>query len=813
MPAESVDPYPGYALVKRVDAAGSRTWTVATGFDSTPTTDAVPGSSVTLTYSTSSDGITPPLQADEVRVTARLPGSGSSIGTTWVISNPATNNQTRTFRFDADPLNLSTDAARAGMVELHVEVIRTSVGTYNSTSRGGGARANDRWCRGWMRAVPTLVSHSVSNVALAGAEPTTFAYPDPLYFRFTTDVPMYRSTTHSVKTVQSGATIDTGSTASIAGPTFDVSRTAATARVDDEYAVGNVDMWFDLNTISISGNWGTFNEFWWAATGHQAGWVRDPSGTQLEWLARFTVDPRVTLANVIFNDPVTNVYNRGEGTSGTFELRNARAESPTPVAGDVVRTVRTADGTVEQTLTSSRAGAVISWSVAFAASGNVAPADAVGDQKSIRWTDGSVSITLAPVVTSPVGFLSSLLDVVDVATAFAGGTTTVYNRGEAATVTGRLLNRRGNGFAAFTGEQFRSVNAGNGALEQTLTIGSHNTGTGAFSLTSAFATSGNVAAADVVGSLKNLRWTDNSGNTAADDAYAFLSSLLDPVLHLQMNENTLDPTLHKTNRLTSDLGFYSIRIVNRRGAGKNGVTVTDHLRDDADLVAVQDRTGVTATVNGHVGYLPLLAWSAALPGGGWDHWLDAGSFEGNTFSKARTGLGGSDYSLLAIDPNLNLIVAGGGDGSQAGTHFSPGDVLQVGLTVINTSTRKLVLLDSSPAPTIIMGRFTAGGRLEYLEDDFVTWTELPDGGTANELSLFPASAAIPGADDRVWLQVIPGSATATWTTPTDDFFVIGRGFVGGTPYSSYLDVLSVGSANGHDGYRFDGAGFVGFPSK
>jgi hypothetical protein len=77
-------------------------------------------------------------------------------------------------------------------------------------------------------------------------------------------------------------------------------------------------------------------------------------------------------------------------------------------------------------------------------------------------------------------------------------------------------------------------------------------------------------------------------------------------------------------REVTKLGFLAFRITNARGEGANGVTVSEELRDQAQLLASGDypaRTGVvTDTRGGQAGWAPtFLTWDDTLPEGTWRH--------------------------------------------------------------------------------------------------------------------------------------------------------------------------------------------------
>jgi hypothetical protein len=1050
MPASSNDPFPGYVQVLRDNSGiGEREWVLFANYSNSAKEDAAPGDAFTLEYTETSSGISPPDAATSVVVRCYLPNSTTQVGNTWTITS-TTSNQSLTMHMDDNPLNQSSGAARAGMLEIHMTVIKSSVPAYEYDSRGDGlGNAGDQWVRGYMRSLVTIDSNSLSNVSHGGAEPALFAYPDQIYKRVTFDTAFYDSDLQDSVMVQDGVEID-AEQAGGTGPTFDWFYTNVFEIVDSEYAVGDLDLRVILDNDTISGNRGTFDEYKLAATGHQAGWVRT-NDRQIDFVGRTSIDPTVTLENNTYDQPNTSVFNRGETASGSFEVHNARGEAITPVGNDTV-TVKSGLAS-EEAVTTSRSAGVVTWSVEFNSSGNVAPADTVGDEKELEWQDTTTSITLDWPRDS-IGFLSSLLDVANVVTSYSGTNDTVYNRNETATVTGNLLNRRGNGFEGFTGEVFRSVNSSNSALEETLAIDTHTGSTGAFSLTlnfgasgndapateagankllswtdasgniainddalcslsslvdvvavvtsyaglnntvynrnetatvtgillnrrgdgfedfigeafrsvnssnsaleetlaidthtgstgafsltlnfgtsgndapsteagadkllswtdssgntaiddalcslsslvdvvtvvtsyaglsdtvynrgesaevtgsllnrrgdgfedftgevfrsvnssdtaledtasvdshdgatgafiltMPFGTSGNVAPADTAGANKLLSWSDNSGNTASDDQLAALSSLLDVDIHLQLNNSTLDTSLFNFQRLASDLGFYSVRLTNRRGLGKNGISVTDNLHDDLELINSVARTDTTTTVNSLDGWLPLKAWDSSLPGGGWDHWVDAGNFEGNEFEKERQPTGFADYTLLAKNPN-NIVICGGGHNTagEGGLHWTAGSDLLVGALMFDVGTNNSIKVDDSvltdpggePLPRAYMSinrLNVATGESEFFDED-KTWKSIEaNQGNVHQFQLLSVRRGneLTGngsvGDEKTYIMVFPEEDTEGWGE--SDLFFIPVLYQKSTPYSLWGITGVVGSPNGHNGYAVD----------
>jgi hypothetical protein len=112
-------------------------------------------------------------------------------------------------------------------------------------------------------------------------------------------------------------------------------------------------------------------------------------------------------------------------------------------------------------------------------------------------------------------------------------------------------------------------------------------------------------------------------DTASVDPRLFTTHLL------QIDDSTFStPPLAGVDpdntREVTKLGFLAFRITNARGEGANGVTVSEEIRDQAQLLGAGDypaRTGVvTDTRGGQAGWAPtFLTWDDTLPEGTWRH--------------------------------------------------------------------------------------------------------------------------------------------------------------------------------------------------
>jgi hypothetical protein len=268
MPIFGGEPWRGAARVRRANATNNGFVDAAVGVEiasATPNGDqstwtGPAGSSLILTYRQATSGTLPPDLPNVITVEIRLPG-GAIIGVAW---NPTADNQTRTFHFDSNPLNQSADSARAGMVEIYLRIQKTDgpggAGNYDVDSRGTGAGANDQWARGKLRAPRRLTLDVLSNVALGGSEPTSFAFPDSIHSRLTLDAQTQRSITTTLRHRQSGTNIRTQTLGASTGSLLDyswtsaVSATGGTGRYNKDFASGAVDTRIEMQSVTFGGD-------------------------------------------------------------------------------------------------------------------------------------------------------------------------------------------------------------------------------------------------------------------------------------------------------------------------------------------------------------------------------------------------------------------------------------------------------------------------------------------------------------------------------------------------------------------------------
>lgn len=201
------EPFKGVCQVIMFDAGGTRGYTVSID-DVDPlvnqgnqsTWQGRAGNSFTLRFEWATTG--GPLfgQATTATVNVRVP-SGSNVGSTWNPTITGDNGvETRTFHFDDDPLNQAFGTNRSGMLELYLQVQRTTVATWGpidcrDSVTSPPATTTINTARGYLRANMTMTSSSKSNVTYGGATPSLWAFPDSVFPRLVTDAITYESMT------------------------------------------------------------------------------------------------------------------------------------------------------------------------------------------------------------------------------------------------------------------------------------------------------------------------------------------------------------------------------------------------------------------------------------------------------------------------------------------------------------------------------------------------------------------------------------------------------------------------------------------
>lgn len=392
----------------------------------------------------------------------RLPGGGADIGVTQALA-PAGNagSQTFTLRFDANPLDAVVDAARWGMLEILFEVSRGAIPAWGpADSRGAYAApvnltANHN-ARGYLRRTGVLQAHSISNVALAGAEPSMFASPDSLFTRVTLDADAYRANAGALSIVRdANSAVEQTETLSAAIANRDyswISTVGTNKRVGTiNFADSDLkDLRFALAALDFGGD----NEHIWAPQGvQQAGWNRD-SDLQLTEDARITVDPRITIAHLLqIDDSVFGTPPLSKDVAGHNRLtsqlgfaasryRNAREEGINAITVD--ETLADNGGLVTpivQNATTATRGGESGWAGTFLPWDSQLPAS--------EWTH-TADVTTADLVSLEINaadpgftlmannlFLAAVAEITNINPGASGRH---FEPGDAVRVTGFVLN-------------------------------------------------------------------------------------------------------------------------------------------------------------------------------------------------------------------------------------------------------------------------------------------------------------------------------------------------------------------------------------
>lgn len=409
MPALASEPWRGRTHL--VVAEALTTMTVRADFDgglsstgNASTWQGAPGDGMTLTMSVSHDGnLTNPYQ--QVTVEAFLPG-GASLGTTswqptiWANGTSATPFASRSFRFDANPLDGLVGAARSGMIELVITLTRSGQATNNHTINSRGettgstpAGTTFSWARGYARAHNSLTAFSTSRVSAGGAATTDLAYGDSVFSRATFLAPWFSAPTHTFRHTRSGDTATARSVAqtfsgNVADFTFSGTGSSSSRRVDPVQTTDRYKVAADPIGAAIDvpqDRFGGSNDFIFQLFADVAtGWVSSAGVTIGQSSLGVTVDPRVTVVSHLqandnaFGTPPSSklIVTRQRQTSDlgfvAVRVTNARGEGQNNVsytyslrdtAGLV--SAKTASGSTATQGGETGWGALMSWDAAL----------------------------------------------------------------------------------------------------------------------------------------------------------------------------------------------------------------------------------------------------------------------------------------------------------------------------------------------------------------------------------------------------------------------------------------------------------------
>jgi hypothetical protein len=643
------------------------------------------GSTVGITITQSTGGVTPPAVPDTLNLKIRVDNSATQIRDFSL--TPGSANQSVTFFFTAN--GQTGDTHRFGTLRMRLEAVRTSGGmttnyTVNSDDTSGEVLPTG-WSvtqrdQGWFRGT-TTAAITVHKTSLDGEQGSfgsnftgTYAYNDTVLARCACAGIPY----DTAKTV----------TVSIAG--------IKTQLVSDPNADGNYDATF-TNGIDTSFTEASTSRLV-SVTAFQNANLTSQAFTQFDTQTTqtITVDPRVTLDSVEnLDSSVNRVYNRGDTVNARLVIVNARGEAFSPIGHDTLKSINASNSAVEETIPYTKSLSLFTFNAfQFATSSNVAPATAGGAAKLVRWRD----------------------------TTTAGGSTP----------------------------------------------------------------------------------STNSPSPADSTQYGLLSSLLDSALHLQVDNNTLDPALNTTQRLGSAFGFFGAKILDRNGNAVNGASGVISFVDDQSFTSVQNTASLTSqTVNGHAGYTPLQPWSNDSPAGLWDFYFSTQfTKSGNTTDRTRQGAGLGDFTLVVADPRVAIICGGGPytimNPRLKDSHFAPGLPFQAGMAAIRVDTGRKIGVDSAEVGVVrVQDSGPNIGRAEYLDSDETTWLAFGDG---DSIHFFSCTEGIPGS--KLYTKTFV--STSGWDTY--DIFLVARATIGGAPYGASNQITSVATKNNHGKLLVDPTG-------
>lgn len=255
------------------------------------------------------------------------------------------------------------------------------------------------------------------------------------------------------------------------------------------------------------------------------------------------------------------------------------------------------------------------------------------------------------------------------------------------------------------------------------------------------------------------------------------------------------------NRLVSDLGFLGTRYRNANNAGINSLSTHHVLADQFGLVATITWDDTTSTQGGEDGWTgpALKPWDSQLPSGKWTHTTTVTSP-----SNAMDLETGADTVNL-VSRNFNAVVVAVLSVSNEADHAHPGDTLTASMYAYTSTSGVRIAPDDGTVKFSLTRLNRTTGLMEALNTDLTTWSAWTTG-------VRPSFALIASTVDPTLFQLaLP--ATSDWgvsdIVEAQAVCVIGGGtYVGMVP----RELLSA-AANGHGKYKFDGGGFVGYPSK
>ncbi len=153
----------------------------------------------------------------------------------------------------------------------------------------------------------------------------------------------------------------------------------------------------------------------------------------------------------------------------------------------------------------------------------------------------------------------------------------------------------------------------------------------------------------------------------------------------------------------------------------------------------------------------------------------------------------------AIDTSIRMSVEVSGVDVSAARHIESTDEVEIFAQAIDLDSGATVDADPSPQPSVFIFRKAVTGA-QFYDPATLTWLDVT--GT-------PAAGHGLLADTGGYginLGVIPGIGNY-------DIYVVATLFISGVRYTAASGKEILGAKNRHDRYKFDGAGFIGFPYK
>jgi hypothetical protein len=292
-------------------------------------------------------------------------------------------------------------------------------------------------------------------------------------------------------------------------------------------------------------------------------------------------------------------------------------------------------------------------------------------------------------------------------------------------------------------------------------------------------------------------WT----HTSTTDDTIDVDPRLTATLHFQVDDTTFALASHVASKqmLATQSGFLWAKITGSRAVGVNGVTIQQTLDPVGPGTTITDTATATTTQGGVVGVSGRLDWTASKPGGSWAWSVDA---------TAPSDIDGATYltstdSVTMLAPNPAYAVLCGGGSGVDGQHMVDGDDFIVGGGLVNGVTGQL--LTPGGTPSVVIARQTAAGKVEYLDVAYA-WNEIVGAEQAYAHPMLAADLIIPGADNRVYLLVVP-AGLVDWGDKSINALLKFLDSAG-TPYIGQAQIFNAGGSNRHTGYALDPIGFA-----